>query len=261
MNYLYLVALLCLPIIGFSQHTIVEAYPDNSFTIEEYEYQNIPSPEKDWGKEELKAFIKFMEKIYTEDKWSLPRKDSPYSGKLFDKMVNKANLKPITDKSIPIEDRINDIDLHLEYSNFIISIYKEDNRTTERFGEETLAAFEYLVYSAQSVRLFFDELKISLPANATQSRDFINIHNSSTQQLADLMNVILLTFEKDTDRYDHEVLASFATNARTIISDNWSIITKEHQKKLMKTLTSLQAHKNDVVAAEMKKLYNELNKA
>ena len=257
MNYILTTILLLLNILPF--YAQVTPYPDNSFSIEEYIEQDIPSPNEDWSEPEMKRFIKYMTKIHVEDKWSLPRKNSPHSGDLFKKMIDVSNLEPINDKSTPIEDRLNIIDVHMEYSNFIIMLYKENNRKTERFGREVLASFKYLVYTARSVRLFFDELKTELPASTTQGHDFKNVHNNATEQLAGLMNMILLTFEKDTKRYDNTDLSNFATDANHTISENWSLISSTQKTKLMVNINKLQQHTNRTVAQEMKKLYAKLN--
>jgi hypothetical protein len=258
MNYILTISLLFIHILP--SYAQVLPYPDNSFTIEEYVEQNIPSPNEDWNEAEMKKFIKYMGKIQVEDKWSLPRKDSPYSGELFKKMVNISNLASINDKNISIEDRLNSIETHMAYSNFVIMLYKENHRKTERFGREVLASFKYLVYTARSVRLFFDELKNELPASTTQSSDFKNVHSNATNQLADLMNMILLTFEKDTKRYDYTDLSSFATDSHSTISENWSLISSSQKTKLMTVINKLQQHSNRVVALEMKQLYLKLKK-
>ena len=260
MNYLLTITILCFNFISIYAQS-VSPYPDNSFTIKEYIYLDIPSPKKTWGEAEMKTFIKYMEKVQAEDKWSLPRKDSPYSGELFKKMVDLSNLSSINDKSIPIEDRLNSIETHMAYSNFIIMLYKENNRKTERFGREVLASFTYLVYTARSVRLFFDELKDELPASTTQSNDFQNVHSNATEQLADLIYMVLLTFEKDTKRYDHADLSDFAKDSYYTISENWSLLSSTQQNTLMLSMNKLQQHTNRTVAQEMRQLYAKLKKA
>ena len=260
MNYILTTTLLLINILFIHAQSVLP-YPDNSFTIEEYIYQHIPSPEKAWGEQEMKTFIKYMGKIKEQDKWSLPRKNSPHSGDLFKKMVDISNLAPINDKDVPLEDRLNSIETYMNYSNFVIMLYKEDNRKTERFGREVLASFEYLTYTARSMRLFFDELKEELPASTTQSRDFKTVYNNATEQLADLMKMILLTFEKDAKRYDNTDLSDFATNANHTISKNWSLITETQKTKLKAIISKLQNHSNRVVAKEMTQLYKKVDKA
>lgn len=257
MNYILTATLLLINIFAIHAQSVIP-YPDNSFTIEEYIYQNIPSPDKTWGEQEMKTFIKYMDKIREQDKWSLPRKNSPYSGDLFKKMVDISNLAPINDKSIPLEDRLNSIDAYMDYSNFIIMLYKEDNRKTERFGREVLASFKYLTYTARSMRLFFDELKEELPVNTVQSRDFKTVYDNSTEQLAELMKMILLTFEKDAKRYDNTDLSDFAKDANHTISENWSLITKTQKNKLITIVDKLQKHNNLVVAKEMTRLHKQI---
>jgi hypothetical protein len=257
MNYLLTTVFLVLHILPCHAQQVA-SYPDNSFTVEEYIYLNIPAPDKTWDEADLKKFIKYMEKIQVEDKWSLPRKDSPYSGDLFSKMVDIANLSPIIDKSISIESRLKSIETHTAYSNFLIALYKEDNRKIEGFGREVLAALRYLVYTARNVRLLLDELKSELPENSAQNRDFKNMHNNSTEQLAHLMSIILLTFEKDAKRYDYSDLSNFAEDAYQTILGNWSLITQTEKGKLMAVINRLQTHSNIEVARKMKTLYKEL---
>jgi len=259
MNYILTTALLFINILPFYAQK-VSPYPDNSFTIEEYIYLNIPSPDQDWNEAEMKKFIKYMGKIQVEDKWSLPRINSPYSGDLFNKMIDLSNLEPINDKSIPLEERLNSIETHMEYSNFVIMLYKESERKKERFGQEVLASFTYLVYTARSVRLFFDELQNELPASTTESSDFKSIHSNTTAQLAELMNMILLTFEKDVKRYDYTDLSNFAVEANSTIAKNWSLLSSVQKTKLIGNIDKLQQHTNRVVAKEMIELHKKVSK-
>lgn len=238
--------------------TTVTPYPDNSFTTEQYMDLHIPSPQKKWGPEEMKAFIKYMEKIYMEDKWSLPRKDSPYSGVLFQKMVNLDNLYRINDKRIPIDERLALTDAQMEYSSFIIAIYKENNKATERFGSEVLATYAYLVYTSKSIRLFLDELKTVLPEENTQNSKFKTLYTNITEQLGDFMNMVLVTYEKESHRYDTQVLVDFAVTTRQLVTENWALLTPAQQTKLKATVKVLTQHRNMTIAAEMTTLYREL---
>ena len=89
----------CLFFIELEAQT-VKPYPDNSWDLETYVYLGIPSIDKKWKKKELKQRIKYMQKIYLEDRWSLPRKNSANSGQLFEKMTSLEILTLINNRRL-----------------------------------------------------------------------------------------------------------------------------------------------------------------
>lgn len=222
--------------------TTVTPYPDNSWDVGNYTYQGIPSVKKTWTKAELKQFVKYMQKIYAADKWSLPRKNSPYSGEVFKKMTSLELLKPINDATIALEKRIDYINAQLEYGNFLVSIYQESNQETERFAAEVLAGYSFLLASSRSVRGFMDELTKTLPPNATAQPEFKKMYNQSTSQVFSLVELHLNTLEEDWKRYGSDCINDFTSNAFEAISQSWSILSETQQKTLLTRMTILKKH-------------------
>lgn len=238
--------------------TSVEPYPDNSWDMETYQYLNIPSIDKDWEEADLRTFMKYMEKIYTADKWSIPRKNSPYSGKLFEKMLSQELLSPIADKSLSLEKRIEYLNKVLEYGNFIAALYQETNRPNERFGIEALASYQFLLYSAKAVRLFMDEMKATLPKNAVEQPEFKKMYHQSTEQIVSLVKFLINTFEKDVNRYDNDALSSFSVEAVQAIDECWRLLSDNQKIDLKKELETLKKHPIKQVKDEFKKLLKKL---
>ena len=238
--------------------TTVSPYPDNSWDLETYEYLGIPAIDKTWEEVDLRVFLKYMEKIYNADKWSLPRKDSPYSGQLFEKMLDIELLTPITDKSLSIENRIKYLNTLLEYSNFIAAIYKENNRTTERFGIEVLASYSFLVYSSHRVRLFLDEMRATLPKNTVVQPEFKKMYNQSTEQVVSLLKLLIISFEKEVNRYDNNVLSDFSLEAVQAMEKCWQLLSKVQQDDLLKELETLKKHPIKQVRKEFTGLIKRL---
>ncbi|MGB0862500.1 MAG: hypothetical protein ACPGXZ_06250 [Saprospiraceae bacterium] len=222
--------------------TMVTPYPDNSWDAKTYTYLGVPSLEKKWKKSELRQFLKYMEKIYIADKWSLPRKNSPYSGDVFKKMTSFELLKPINDATIQIDERIDYINTQFEYSNFLLAIYQEKDRKTERFGREVLAGYNFLLASTRCVRNFMDELTKTLPPNATAQPEFKKMYNQSTSQVVTLINLHIEIFQKDWGRYDSDVISNFAPTAFEGIDKSWSLLSSTQQKTLISKITILKKH-------------------
>ena len=61
-------------------------YPDNSLHVEQYQLLGMPSPDEVWNAAEYKRAVKVIKGFYNIDKWSIPRKNSDYSGDLFEKI-------------------------------------------------------------------------------------------------------------------------------------------------------------------------------
>jgi len=241
---------------AFAQSTA--AYPDNSFDTATYVYLGIPSISKTWDEKLLKQFVNYMEQVYKDDKWSLPRKNSSNSGLLFSKMIDKNLLEPILNKSIVFSERIDYINTMMEYSNFIATIYQESNRKTERFGREVLATYVFMMQFTDVVRRFMDELKSTLPKEVSGQADFLKMHDGSTQQVFDLLKNAFLILEKDVERYDNFDLSDFARQTAKATTKSWELLNDKQQKELKVTIKKLRKHENKAVKKEIKKLIKEV---
>lgn len=236
----------------------VTPYPDNSFDTATYVYLGIPAISKTWTTKELKQYVNYMQKIYNEDKWSLPRKDSPTSGLLFSKMIDDALLAPILDKNTIFSERIDYINSMMEYTNFISSIYHESDRKTERFGREVLTTYAFMMQFTRTVRQFMDELKNTLPKDITAQADFIQMYDGSTQQVFDLLKNALVSLKNDTKRYNNPDLSDFARQTAKATTQSWKLFNNEQQQQILKELKSLRKHEIKAVRKEAKQLIKQV---
>lgn len=257
---LIICSLLVFPFLTFTlQAQDTNPYPDNSFDTATYVYLGIPSVSKTWTTKELKQFVNYMQKIYNEDKWSLPRKDSPSSGILFSKMIDVAHFNPILDKKIAFSERIDYINTMMEYSNFIASIYQEGNRKSERFGREVLTTYDFMMQFTHIVRLFMSELKTVLPKDVTAQADFIKMYNGATQQVFDLIKNAFLILKNDTKRYDNLDLSDFARKTAKTTTKSWTFFNEKQRNQLKAELKLLRKHDIKDIRKTIKQLAKDVN--
>lgn len=234
-------------------------YPDNSWDLDTYEYLNIPPIHTKWTTTDLKVFVKYMEMIYQTDKWSLPRKSSPWSGKLFQKMTNNALFAPIHDGNLSIDERIEYINTLLDYGNFITTIYEEANEPHERFGAEVLSCYAFLSQTAVEVRIFMDALQAALPDHIVQQASFQKMFNQSTNQMVAIIELALGKLETEQSRFAAQDVEIFTQAIYMLIEKNWTIIPIDKQKAMIATSKAIIKTSNKDVQKMIKSFMKRLD--
>jgi hypothetical protein len=221
-------SLFAIVILILSSHTAIKTdevlpYPDNSLYVEQYQSLGMPSPEKVWNAAEYKRAVKVIKGYYDVDKWSIPRKNSEYSGVLFERMTNVENFEIIADKTQNIQERLREHD-ELFYSVAqLMSMYIEQEEEMQRFGAEGLT------FRMLSARTSIHSITVLKDLQALMSDR--GQRNSDLDLMADkLMNNIAVTIEEnlliiETDYYQYQAkdLQWFAKE----LSD-WSIEVKDY---------------------------------
>lgn len=137
-------SLFAIVILIFCNHTVINTdevlpYPDNSLRVEQYQSLGMPEPEKVWNAAEYKRAVKVIKGYYDVDKWSIPRKGSPYSGALFERMTKTENFEIIADKTQNIQERLREHDDLMRSVGQLMAMYIEQEEQFQRFGAEGLA--------------------------------------------------------------------------------------------------------------------------
>jgi hypothetical protein len=111
-------------------------YKDESFTTETYLEKGCPSTDKDWNNDDFQSLLDCLLKIKAENKFFLPRKNSPRSGDYFSKMVDENHFSFIVDTTISNVLKIQPMNELLEYYIALLYLYQEEKEFFQGFSNE-----------------------------------------------------------------------------------------------------------------------------
>lgn len=150
--------------------------PDHSLTVKEYVDKGVPSPDKVWSPQDYEAAAKALTDISKSDPTLLPRFNSPQSGALFNHIIDDANLAFITDKSVPVEDRLRKV---AAVSSFVpmLMVYANSSKETQTLDTELVEIGAFI-------------LRLELDASVTMN-EFIKAHPelAGNKQVTDGFNM------------------------------------------------------------------------
>lgn len=257
-------SLFAIVILILSNHTAINTdgvlpYPDNSLHVEQYQSLGMPSPEKVWNAAEYKRAVKVIKGYYDVDKWSIPRKNSEYSGALFERMTKVENFEIIADKTQNIQERLREHDELLHSVGQLMSMYIEQEEEMQRFGAEGLA-FRILsartsIYSISVLK----DLQALMSDRGQRNSDLDLMANKLMDGVAMTIEENLFIIEADYYQYQAKDLQWFAKE----LSD-WSVevkdyLTEEKITELNKKLNILiKNHPNTNVRKTLKKMQGRL---
>jgi hypothetical protein len=257
-------SLFAIVILILSNQTVINTngvlpYPDNSLRVEQYQALGMPSPEKIWNASEYKRAIKVIKGYYDVDKWSIPRKNSDYSGALFERMTKVENFEIIADKTQNIQERLREHDELLRSVGQLMSMYVEQEEEIQRFGAEGLAlrmlSARTSIYSISVLK----DLQGLMSDRGQRNSDLDLMTNKLMNGVATTINENLLIIEADYYQYQAKDLEWFTKE----LSD-WSVEMKDYLTaakiiKLNKKLAVLiQNHSNTNVQKTLKKMQGKL---
>lgn len=220
---------------AFSQNEIAP-YPDNSLTTEAYVYIGVPDPSSPWLSKDYKKGFRFLERIFELDKWSLPRKDSPYSGEVFGRMVAKENLDILVDKSIPLPQRLEEIDGLARYTASVRLLYEEPDQPHERFSKEVLAAKGFELYFGKNALMLIMELSDLLPESQRTDPDFVKATQGIKDNLSDATRDWIALIDTQRNRYNRIDIYSYFEEVSETTLIVWSYLPKADQTDILNRL-------------------------
>ncbi|MFT5832906.1 MAG: hypothetical protein ACI97N_000528 [Cognaticolwellia sp.] len=234
-------------------------YPDNSLYVEQYQMLGMPSPNEVWNAAEYKRAVKVIKGYYNVDKWSIPRKDSDYSGALFERMTKIENFEIIADKSESIQERLREHDELLRAVGQLMSMYIESNEAVQRFGAEGLA---FRILSAKTSVYSIDVLKdlqLMMSDRGQRNSDLDLMTNKLMNGIPATIEECLSVITGDYFQYQSKDLEWFAQEL-----SNWSGEMKDYLSEaqiviLNKKLNLLkETHPNESVKNAMSKMQGKL---
>lgn len=239
----------------------VVPYPDNSLYVEQYQQIGMPSPEEVWNAAEYKRAVKVIKSYYNVDKWSIPRKNSEYSGALFTRMTTIENFDVILDKSMPLQERLREHDELLHAINQFLNMYIEPNEPEQRFGTEGLILLAFSANTSKYSIEIINELQTMMSDRGMRNGDLDLMHDKLIAGVATSLEEYLDIIENDYLQYQSKDIETFTTEIK-----DWAISMKDYlSEEQTRTLTDElilihQNHPNKTVKKTLKKLQSEITK-
>ncbi len=186
----------------------VYPFPDNSIPTAYYQEMSFPPLDKPWGLKEYEKAMNTLESIYSTDKYSLPRYNSPYSKTIFAKLTNPNHLRVLNDKSIPLEQRLEVLNQLPSQISRLLVLYMEGTEEY-RFGAEMLQCFAFYTHFTSNALDLVEELQAQLGERG-QTLRFIKGKQSMERKHFDICVQILNHLIHDEAKFPKGVLSDFA---------------------------------------------------
>jgi hypothetical protein len=237
----------------------IAPYPDNSLKVETYQELGMPIPDEDWSSPEYKRVVKVVKGYYNVDKWSIPRKNSEYSGALFEKIVDINNFFIIIDKEVFLQERLEEHDALLRSVAQLFHMYHEPEAETQRFGAEVL---DLLILSAQtseySVQLL-QELKAMMSEKGMRNGELDLATDKLKLGISATIIELIKVIQEDYYQYTTTDLEQFSTKLH-YWSKSMTNYLDETQKAEIKNQIdlSMSAFENKIICNELKALKKAL---
>jgi hypothetical protein len=198
-------------------------YPDNSLHVKQYQSLGMPEPEKVWNAAEYKRAVKVIKGYYDVDKWSIPRKNSDYSGALFERMTKIENFEIIADKTQNIQERLREHDELLRSVSQLMAMYIEQEEEMQRFGAEGLALRMLSVRTSIYSIGVLKDLQGLMSDRGQRNSDLDLMADKLMDGVAMTIEENLLIIEADYYQYQAKDLEWFTKEL-----SNWSIEMKDY---------------------------------
>lgn len=170
----------------------------------------VTHPEEKWGAKDYKYAIALFDQIYEADKFSLPRRGSTFSGKLFERLINRKNFDFLIDESTNFGVQIIEYEKIKGIGFRLLIYYIEDTEPAERFGAEVIDCMMLDAWLSTQGIVMYEKLAKQLSPQQAGSPNFRRGFEQSAREFKRAMEEIFYILEGDSARYERDLLVEFA---------------------------------------------------
>lgn len=251
----------CLTATILSNENEIQPYPDNSLYPEQYQELGMPKPEVVWNGTAYKSAAKVIKKFYSVDKWSLPRKDSDYSGKLFERMINIENFEVIADKSESLQERLREHDEIINGINQFLNFYYEPNEQEQRFGAEFLAVLATSAKSTEYSINIIKEVQTMMSGRNRRNSDLDLMHDKLIAGVETSMEEYFNIISKNYQQYNQKDIEQFSEEITTWMYNMIHYLSQTQLKNIINQANSIsEQHIYNDVQKNFKSILKALKK-
>ncbi len=230
-------------------------YPDNSSATEQFIKWGVPEINQTWTADDFREAFKRLDYVYRLDKFALPRKDSEYSGDLFEHLVDLRHFKPLSNPAIELQERF----VLLENLSFIPqkirSYYAEPQLKTERFGREVLETILLEIQLSQRTLGLVEELRENLRKAGQTNSELTKVYIQAKEELAGVCASLLNIIRTQYGRFEETDIVWFANESADFIQPLLVKLSDKDQDSLLDEVDFMaKKHPNEQVRQVMRGL-------
>ncbi|MFM8252511.1 MAG: hypothetical protein ACKOBW_13020 [Planctomycetota bacterium] len=215
------------------------AEEDLSLTLEEYQKLGVPAVDKSWTGSDMAAAAQVLKRLAARDERQLPRSQSERSAALFARMTSAKDLQPLSDRQVPLNERLGSTLTYMDGTNQILLIYLRGFQTQKVRDTEVLELMAHIFRLSVAVQDRADELLPTLDKNDPKYPARMQGFNQMKQGLATTVSGGLTTVT-ERQHYRTEELRRFTKVLQETLPKIVPRLLPEAQTETIKKLEKMQ---------------------
>ena len=228
---------------------------DYSYPLEKYSELGMPDFSRAWKISEFGDVIGTLRDIQNNETFSLPRKDSRKSGKLFEHMVSMDNLSFLNIDTLPLYEKAYRIQSFLHIQSEYIDIYTDIRHREQYYNEELIDFYIYGISITQKMLdLAYKINESDAPGDVGMQSGFDAIQYIHVTMLSDALDK-----QKNTSLYNTEDLETLGDSIALSLRRNmtWFDSTAVEQIKQNMSVV-IDSSSSDKIRNEYRDIINSL---
>jgi hypothetical protein len=216
---------------------------DQSFALPEYRKLGMPDAMNLWDKGNYTDACAALNNIKAIRPYSLPRKDSRKSGKLFKRMVSTDNLAFLYDETLSLKERAYRIQQYVDFQGCFLTAYTDINSQTQYYHRELIDLYIFGLTIAQDM---LDLGQLINESEYSSDSELIYAYPSIRELYLTMVLTILENQRKSHffRKNDLEALSEFLSGSVTINREWMSDSdTEKIRHSLQKVITATSSEK------------------
>lgn len=218
--------------------------PDKSLTASEYKKNGVPDLLKHWSNEELKTCLTVLNKLKSQNFYSLPRKGSERSGQVYEKIISVENSLLTTDKAEANKLMIN-----------LLQLYEDNNfeRRPSYYHKELTGVIKFFIHYSDLMSKAVNEV------TDTSNFEVKQLLAGRERGYAKMISGALF-FQSDSIALAEKDMILLAESFIPSLESNWGSLSQISKEELMPDLKSIsQNHPSSIIRNKYQKFLEGKN--
>jgi hypothetical protein len=208
---------------------------DSSLTVEDYMKLGMPDPDKMWTYNDYINALITLDNLRILDPLSYPMKNSPKSGVIFKRLINKENLTFLNDKNSSLYEKAYIIQNFADFHNKMNGLYAEKSEVKTYYNEELIDIYLFALYVNDQM------LDLSVKINKSDDPADIVLQPGQYNIILSYMSLIarLLKEQQRDTIYSSEGLDRFSREISQSLIHNLSLYKQDYGEELASHLQEI----------------------
>ncbi len=248
-NYLLFILVLLVCMVSCNKKS------DYSYPLERYQELGMPDFNGAWKISEFGDVIGTLRDVQNNEPFSLPRKGSRKSGKLFEHMVSMDNLSFLNIDTLPLYEKAYRIQSFLQIQSEYIDIYTDLRHREQYYNEELI---DFYIYGISITQKMLDLAYIinesDAPGDVGMQSGFPAIQYIHVTMLSDALNK-----QKNTSLYNAEDLETLGDSIALSLRRNMTWFDSTAVEGIKQNmLVVIDSSSSDNIRNEYREIINSL---